>query len=175
MATKTGVVHSDPKILGGTPVFVDTRVPVQVLFDCLEAGDSLDRFLDPFPTVSREQALAALELAREALMAGARLVDEQMPRDLVPELAGHEVRTVGEMGWKGLDNGELLARAATQFDALLSRDKSIPLQIDFSRFRIGLILIRATSNRIEALRPLVPAIQDALAQVRPGEARRVGR
>ena len=73
MNTKTAaVVHSNPKILGGTPVFVGTRVPVQVLFDCLEAGDSLDRFLDQFPTVTREQALAALDLARDALMAGAR-------------------------------------------------------------------------------------------------------
>ena len=72
MATKTAVVHSDPKILGGTPVFVGTRVPVQSLFDYLGAGDSLDRFLDQFPTVSREQAVAALELARDALLAGAR-------------------------------------------------------------------------------------------------------
>jgi uncharacterized protein (DUF433 family) len=66
------VVHSDPKILGGAPVFVGTRVPVQVLFDYLEAGDSLDRFLDQHPTVTREQAIAALEMARDALMAGAR-------------------------------------------------------------------------------------------------------
>ena len=72
MTSRDAVVHSDPKILGGTPVFVGTRVPVQVLFDYLEAGDSLDRFLDQFPTVTREQAQAALELAREALMAGAR-------------------------------------------------------------------------------------------------------
>ena len=61
------VVHSDPEILGGTPVFVGTRVPVKNLFDYLEAGDSLDEFLDSFPSVSREQAVAALELAREAL------------------------------------------------------------------------------------------------------------
>jgi uncharacterized protein (DUF433 family) len=73
MSTKTAsVVHSDPRILGGTPVFVGTRVPVQVLFECLEAGDSLARFLDQFPTVSREQALAALELARDAVTASAR-------------------------------------------------------------------------------------------------------
>lgn len=72
MTAKTAIVHSDPLILGGTPVFMGTRVPVQVLFDCLEAGDSLDRFLDQFPTVSREQALAALEMARDALVAGAR-------------------------------------------------------------------------------------------------------
>ena len=65
-------VHSDPEILGGTPVFVGTRVPVQALIDALEAGDRLDQFLDSFPTVSREQAISALEMAREALMAGAR-------------------------------------------------------------------------------------------------------
>jgi uncharacterized protein (DUF433 family) len=61
------VVHSDPEILGGTPVFVGTRVPVKNLFDYLEAGDSLDEFLESFPSVSREQAVAALKLAREAL------------------------------------------------------------------------------------------------------------
>jgi len=72
VTSKATVVHSDPKILGGTPVFVGTRVPVQVLFDCLEAGDSLERFLDQFPSVSRAQAVAALEMARDAVMAGAR-------------------------------------------------------------------------------------------------------
>jgi len=66
------VVHSDPGILGGTPVFVGTRVPVQSLFDYLEAGDTLDEFLHQFPSVRREQAIAALELARDALVTGAR-------------------------------------------------------------------------------------------------------
>jgi uncharacterized protein (DUF433 family) len=66
------VIRSDPDILGGTPVFAGTRVPVQNLIDFLEAGDRLDDFLDAFPAVSREQAIAALEIAREALLAGAR-------------------------------------------------------------------------------------------------------
>jgi uncharacterized protein (DUF433 family) len=65
MAIKPAVVHSDPEILGGTPVFVGTRVPVKSLYDYLEAGDSLDEFLESFPSVSREQAVAALELARK--------------------------------------------------------------------------------------------------------------
>ena len=65
MADTSPIVHSDPEILGGTPVFVGTRVPVKSLYDYLEAGDSLDEFLDSFPSVSREQAIAALELARE--------------------------------------------------------------------------------------------------------------
>ena len=64
MSNETSVVHSDPEILGGTPVFVGTRVPVKSLYDYLEAGDSLDEFLESFPSVSREQAVAALELAR---------------------------------------------------------------------------------------------------------------
>jgi uncharacterized protein (DUF433 family) len=66
------VIRSDPDILGGTPVFAGTRVPVQNLIDFLEAGDRLDDFLDAFPAVSREQAIAALEIAREALLTGAR-------------------------------------------------------------------------------------------------------
>lgn len=65
MPNPSSVVHSDPDILGGTPVFVGTRVPVKSLYDYLEAGDSLDEFLESFPSVSREQAVAALELARE--------------------------------------------------------------------------------------------------------------
>lgn len=66
------VVHSDPDILGGTPVFVGTRVPVQSLFDYLEGGETLGEFLRQFPSVRREQAIAALDLARDSLLAGAR-------------------------------------------------------------------------------------------------------
>ena len=54
-------IHSDPGILGGTPVFVGTRVPVQSLFDHLEAGDSIDDFLEGFPSVKRNQVIAVLE------------------------------------------------------------------------------------------------------------------
>jgi uncharacterized protein (DUF433 family) len=68
MVAQAKVIHSDPDIMGGTPVFVGTRVPVKALIDYLEAGDSLDTFLDHFPTVRREQAVAALELANELLL-----------------------------------------------------------------------------------------------------------
>ena len=66
------VVHSDPDISGGTPVFRGTRVPVQSLFDYLEGGETLDQFLDQFPSVSKQQALAALDLARDSILARAR-------------------------------------------------------------------------------------------------------
>ncbi len=69
MTTAARVIHRHPDILGGTPVFVGTRVPVKTLLDYLEAGDPLDEFLDHFPSVQREQAIAVLELAKEMLMA----------------------------------------------------------------------------------------------------------
>jgi uncharacterized protein (DUF433 family) len=68
----SSVVHSDPDILGGTPVFVGTRVPLQALIDYLKGGHSLEEFLDDFPSVSREVAVAALEQAEAHLIADAR-------------------------------------------------------------------------------------------------------
>jgi uncharacterized protein (DUF433 family) len=61
------ITRSDD-ILGGIPVFRGTRVPIQALIDCLEAGDRIDEFLADFPTVTRDQAVAVLEMAREALI-----------------------------------------------------------------------------------------------------------
>lgn len=69
MISRSHIVHTDPDILGGTPVFVGTRVPIKTLLDYLEAGDSLDEFLDHFPSVRREQAIAILKLAKEMLIA----------------------------------------------------------------------------------------------------------
>lgn len=66
---KTEVVSSNPEVLGGTLVFAETRVPVRNLIDYLEGGDGLDVFLEDFPSVTREQVIAALEIANEALEA----------------------------------------------------------------------------------------------------------
>lgn len=62
------VFHSDPEIMGGTPVFTGTRVPVQNLVDYLEGGESIDDFLAGFPTVKREQVIAFIEAARDSLL-----------------------------------------------------------------------------------------------------------
>lgn len=63
-------IHSDPQILGGTPVFVGTRVPFRTLIDYLEGGHPLADFLDDFPSVTRAQAITALDFARDAAVAG---------------------------------------------------------------------------------------------------------
>ena len=62
------IMHSDPDILGGTPVFIGTRVPVQSLFDHLQAGDSIKDFLKGFPSVKRDQVLAVLEASRQQIL-----------------------------------------------------------------------------------------------------------
>jgi len=72
MAQLGAIVHRDPEILSGTPVFVGTRVPIRSLFDYIEAGDTLDEFLRQFPSVRREQAIGLLDLARDAVLADAR-------------------------------------------------------------------------------------------------------
>ena len=72
MPTLESIVTVDPEVMSGTPVFAGTRVPVKNLLDYLAAGDPLERFLDHFPSVRREQAVAALEIAADLLRAHAR-------------------------------------------------------------------------------------------------------
>lgn len=71
MSIRDPLITTSPDRLGGTPVFAGTRVPVQTIIDYLEGGDSLEAFLDDFPSVSREHAVAVLELAKSALLAKA--------------------------------------------------------------------------------------------------------
>jgi len=67
MPENSSIISISTEIMGGTPVFIGTRVPIQTLFDYLEAGESIDDFLDGFPTVSREQIIALLEEAKKQL------------------------------------------------------------------------------------------------------------
>ena len=71
MTLGEGMIQTDPDILGGTPVFGGTRVPIQNLFDCLQAGDTLNAFLDDYPSVSRALAVAVLDAARRGLVGSA--------------------------------------------------------------------------------------------------------
>lgn len=71
-STKTSVIHADPDIQSGAPVFVGTRVPAASLFDWLEGGATLEEFLDNFPSVTRDQAIAALEEAKARVIGSAR-------------------------------------------------------------------------------------------------------
>jgi len=77
MLTEQQVWRSDSEILGGTPVFTGTRVPVRSLFDYLEGGESLEEFLRQFPSVRRDQAISAIDMARDSLLAGTHSTFEE--------------------------------------------------------------------------------------------------
>ena len=102
------------------------------------------------------------------------LVDEQLPRQLAPELSGHEVRTVQQQGWAGLGNGELLRRAANSgFEVFVTADQDLEFQQNLARSSLRVIVLVAPSNALEDLLPLVPGILQAIPSVRLGEVRRV--
>jgi len=102
------------------------------------------------------------------------LLDEQLPRRLARELTGHDVRTVQQQGWAGLQNGELLRRAAAEgFQVFLTGDQSLQFQQNFARARLGVVVLAASSNRLEDLLPFVARAIEAISRSQPGEVARV--
>jgi hypothetical protein len=97
------------------------------------------------------------------------LLDECLPRRLKDELAEHEVDTVPGCGWQGKKNGELLSLAAGQYDAFVTVDAGIEHQQNLGSLSIAVVALRARSNRIEDLRPLMPRLRQALDALRPGQ------
>ena len=102
------------------------------------------------------------------------LLDECVPRPLRSELVNHGVRTVAEMGWSGIKNGELLKKAAAEFDCFLTVDRNLQFQQALDCLPLAVIVIRANDNRLETLRPLMPAVDEALASIAGNEFKLVG-
>ena len=102
------------------------------------------------------------------------LLDEQLPLDLAAALVGHTVDTVTGRGWAGITNGELLRRMEGQYDALVTMDRGIEFQQNLTSATVGVLLLRAPSNRMAHLQPLVSTILDALPVLKPGQLHRVG-
>jgi predicted nuclease of predicted toxin-antitoxin system len=102
------------------------------------------------------------------------LLDECIPKRLKRELLGHEIKTVQDMGWAGIKNGALLKLANGQFDALLTVDQGIEYQQNLAGLKISVVVMVAASNDVDDLRPLLPRVEQALANLRTGEIMRVG-
>ena len=83
------------------------------------------------------------------------LLDENLPVDLVATITTHEAETVASMGWTGIKNGELLRRAAERFDAFITMDSNLEYQQPAAQLAVGVIVISASSNRIQSLTPLI--------------------
>jgi len=97
------------------------------------------------------------------------LLDACVPRRLANELLGHEVQTVPAMGWADLDDGPLLDVMAGLFDVLVTVDKNLPKQQRLYTRPFGVIVLRAKTNRLADLLPLVAMLRATLQDVRPGE------
>ena len=102
------------------------------------------------------------------------LLDESLPHDLAAELPGHEVRPVAQLGWGGLQNGELLRRARDTCDVFVTMDQNLPYQQNLQALGMPVVLVHAKSNRMADLRPLIPSILRAIEEAQPGLVRRVG-
>ena len=86
------------------------------------------------------------------------LLDESVPRQLAPLLTGYSVSTVSREGWAGLDNGQLLDRAAQHFDVLVTGDQSLQYQQNLARRHLGVVVIVAPDNRVETITSLSPKV-----------------
>jgi hypothetical protein len=102
------------------------------------------------------------------------LLDECVDRRLAADIQGHDVKTVPEVGWAALKNGEPLARAQRDFEAFVTVDRNLSFQQDLSRFSIAVIVLRARSNRVADLRQLIPDLLATLPAARRGEVTWVG-
>jgi predicted nuclease of predicted toxin-antitoxin system len=102
------------------------------------------------------------------------LLDECVPRRIRSELREHAVLTVVEMGWTGIKNGQLLARAALEFDCFLTVDSNLQFQQSLGQLPIAVLVVRTPNNRFVTLKSMMPLVRDALEQIGRGELRVVG-
>jgi predicted nuclease of predicted toxin-antitoxin system len=98
------------------------------------------------------------------------LLDESLPRRLGLLLVGHDVVTVADAGWAGLTNGRLLGIAQHEFDCLLTADRSLVHQQSLPRFDIAVVVLRAKTNRLDDLAPLIPRVLELLPSLRSGQS-----
>jgi len=102
------------------------------------------------------------------------LLDESVPARLRHHLPSHSVRTVVEMGWLGVKNGQLLTLAAAEFDAFVTVDKNLPYQQNLAKLPVAIVVLDAHSNELPVLIPLLPKLEAALQALQPRTYARVG-
>jgi hypothetical protein len=102
------------------------------------------------------------------------LLDECIDRRLSRDLAGHDVKTVPQMGWAGIKNGELLILAEKEFDVFITVDRNLSFQQNIPKFNIAVLVLHASSNRLADLKPLAPKMLSMMPTLKKGEAEHVG-
>ena len=160
------LITIDPEVLGGTPVFKGTRVPVKTLFEYLEDNYTLDEFLECFPSVTANLAQRIGPLrGRAALTRGCMkiLLDECVPWPMHKLLAGHECTTAQQRGWNGVKNGELLTLAEGEFSLFITADQNIQYQQALAGRRIA--ILQLSTNKLRLILAAAASIQSAVAAI----------
>jgi predicted nuclease of predicted toxin-antitoxin system len=98
------------------------------------------------------------------------LLDECIDRRLAREFVDYEIKTVSQMGWAGIKDGQLLVLAAEEFDVLITVDRNLSFQQNLLRFDIAVIVLQAASNRLADLKPLAPRVLAILGEAAKGQA-----
>lgn len=102
------------------------------------------------------------------------LLDENFPADFAKQLSGHEIVTIHSLGWSGIKNGELLRRAPQVCDVFITLDRNLEFQQNLKVLSIGIVVVRARSNRVADIVPLIPSIMEAAGRVQPGRVEKAG-
>ena len=102
------------------------------------------------------------------------LLDECIDRRLAKDLEAHDVKTVPQMGWSGIKNGELLTLAENEFDVFITVDRNLSFQQNLPKFNIAVLVLHAPSNRLADLRPLASTILSTLPTLKNGVAEHIG-
>lgn len=98
------------------------------------------------------------------------ILDECVDRRFAKELSGHDVKTVPQMGWATIKNGELLSLAENEFDIFVTVDRNLAFQQNLPKFNIAVAVLRASSNRLADLKPLAPKLLSILSSLEKGKA-----
>ena len=101
-------------------------------------------------------------------------IDECVDGRLARDVVGHEIKTARQMGWSAIENGELLALAAKEFDVFITVDRNLSFQQHLPTFAIAVVVLRASSSRLADLQPLVPELLASIPRAKRGAVTYVG-
>ncbi len=166
----------DADRVSGAVCFYGTRVPVQALFDYIEGGDSIDQFLASFPSVAREQAVAVVNLSRDAFLklVGLAAQCESSSTKLcqLNSAANFKGTTAGrciKMGWAALHNGELIQHVRQEFDAFVTLDRGILHQQNHKGHSLIIAVLRVANSRVPTVLASAPVLLEFLSRAQPGQ------
>lgn len=154
------VINIDPEILGGTPVFFGTRVPIKNLFDYLETGESIEVFLEDFEGVSKTQVIKLLEMSQKLIETSTNILNENFAWRMHHKTIEKIFRWIWSFYCAGIKNGKLMSFCAeNNFDVLLTIDKNLTFQQNLEKYPVSIAVFNCLTSKIEELITFLPSFK----------------